>query len=425
MINQSRGLKLTTYYSELDITSFRNINRLEIIDMRLHQHQDLTEFQGVRNLNLEEDNSITSCEGLINGLTSLMIMNFTKLEDSSQLSSISTLSTVEFVGCDSLSDISGLRNVKKLTMICEGKQPLINLSSLTEVETLFLVFYQINTEELKYCKQLQSLTLSDCRTVTESSFQNLTSLRKVNLSNCQGITDISMLSHCSWIAIRNCPIRNLNGLENVKSIIIEACSMQSLNGLGKNNQYLSIPKMEIVDLSSLKNIHTVKMDKIGDGETISMKQLSNVQRLLLIDIKINHLASLKAIQLLILEGCKGFSKLPKILSSVPSLHLLLCFDLKDISEIGNNQQVIIDNCCRISDVSSLRNVKDVRIHDCYAVKNYSSLINVQRLEIYFWQGISVNEEVNQMNENKKIILNKTPFDYEKIFPVAFEDLAEY
>jgi hypothetical protein len=415
------GLKLYRLLPRLHNSFHRNVDSLQVNDT--HRHKDFSNFQGISVLSLIENDVITNCNGLVYGLTSLSVVRFSQLRDLSQLLCISSLSTVDLCYCDSLSDVSGLRNVKNLKMMITGKKVLTGLSSLTHLTTLFLEYYQIDGEELKNLTKLVTLTLSRCDSLTDSSLKELVSLRKVTLSSCNGITDISMLGRCSWIAVRNCPIETLTGLGNVKSIIIEDCfKLKSFHGLGKNNRYLSMYMQDMVNIAPLKSIHTVK---IRYGEPVSMEQLSNVQRLHLESVTIKDLSVSNTLQLLLLVECEGLIKLPKSLSSVPVIHLIRLYHLKDISNLGNNQQVIVADCNRIADVSSLRNINDVRIHNCRAVKNYSSLVNVKRLEI--WNPLevqTVNEQVKRLSEEREIILKKTSYDYEIMFPDGFDDPAE-
>jgi hypothetical protein len=402
-----------------DISGLRNIKNLKMV-VDCNELTGLSSLTQLTTLFLEGYNiEVEELKNLTN-LESLTLIYCTK--DLSQLSSISSLSTVELCYCDFLSDVSGLRNVKNLKMVVDHEQELTGLSSLTQLTTLCLEYYQIDGEELKNLTKLVTLTLSECNSFTDSSLKELVSVRNVTLSYCRRITDISTLGHCSWIAIRNCPIETLTGLGNVESIIIENCSkLKSLNGLGRNNRYLSISGQEIVNIPPLRSIHTISI--IGDRETISMVPLRNAQRLYLKNVTIKDLAVSDALQVLVLIDCKGFTKLPKGLLSLPVIHLIRLYDLEDISNLGKNRQVFVADCYRIADISSLRNVKDVRIHNCRAVKNYSSLINVKRLAI--WSGKKVNEEVKRLSEEREIILEETSFNYEDVFPHGFKGLEEF
>jgi hypothetical protein len=130
--------------------------------------------------------------------------------------------------------LSSLSNVKNASYVAM-KGVSIDLAPFQHIEKgAFCVTRRVNYHLLT---KLQSLTLSDCQSVTDvSCFQNIPDLdlhycrnitdvsplsrvHTLNLSCCDGFTDVSSLRNVHTLVLNYCEnLMNISGLENVYSL---------------------------------------------------------------------------------------------------------------------------------------------------------------------------------------------------------------
>ena len=145
---------------------------------------------------------------------------------------------VDLTGCMEVEDFRPLQNVKYLTL----DQTLItDISFLKNVEKLSLdscKFLQ-NIEHLKEMKNLRRLNINRCHQIESlEPLRDLKKLKWVSLNNCYMVDNVSMLGNVNYLDISRTSVSDvslLGGLETLimRSTLVEDVSM--LNGLKKIN----------------------------------------------------------------------------------------------------------------------------------------------------------------------------------------------
>lgn len=69
----------------------------------------------------------------------------------------------------------------------------------------------------------------------------------------------------------------------------------------------------------------------------------------------------------------------ELLDNLDKPHLIINYDIKDVSILKNCQTLVLNNKNNVTDVSALSNLKILDLSRCYQVKDVSMLSNLERL----------------------------------------------
>ena len=145
-----------------------------------------------------------------------LISLYTAFTDINYLRNFPRLQRLKVLGCDQLSDITSLTNLKSLTITDETK--ITDLSHLTNLIRLKL-FDVVNITDISSLTNLKSLTIGHCGI---ENISNLTNLTKLSILFSTKINDISKLTNLRKLDISGTrSIKNISNLSNLATIIID------------------------------------------------------------------------------------------------------------------------------------------------------------------------------------------------------------
>jgi hypothetical protein len=224
-------------------------NLLYGLSLSGHHHSSPTKeidciyFSSLSSLKLLKFNKIENLVFLKN-LHSLLFVNVSCEIDCHCLVG-NNLMKVSFQICPCLKGIEKLKNVKSLSFLyCYN---VTCIDSLTHVKRL----------STKGCKSLStintllssvySLDLSDCRDFSNSSLSSLSKVRKLSLSFCFLLQDISPVASVYYLDLSYCmKITDVSSLKNVHTLILRDCS-----GICDVS---SLTNVKVLDVSHCRNI---------------------------------------------------------------------------------------------------------------------------------------------------------------------------
>ena len=139
---------------------------------------------------------------------------------------------------------------------------------------------------------------------------------------------------CSWyVTIRRSDI--LDNLDMLNKLVSDPSTQVKLN----------LPKLKIVDVSALANVHTLD-----------------------------------------LRGCTGITDI-SALANVHTLNLSCYIGITDVSALANVHTLYLRWCTSITDISALANVHTLDLHGCTGITDVSALTNVHTLDLRYCTGI--------------------------------------
>ena len=197
-------------------------------------------------------NSLVSLELTRTGLTNLDFLLNKKFENITTLSVHGYGTHNKTLGLVDVSGISGLTNLKTLSLYYIGINRLEGISGLENLTSVnvFCDDYLTDVSELQYCTGLTSLRLDNNQISSVSFLGNLTALTTANLSNnsFSQIPDLSNLTSLDTLNISGCTnITDLgfleslikNGTTSLRTLNLQNCSgiegISSTTGFDNNN----------------------------------------------------------------------------------------------------------------------------------------------------------------------------------------------
>ena len=181
---------------------------------------------------------------------------------SSELSKITSLS---FDGCNDLTGIELLSNLKSLTLYNSSFSNEFSLSSESKIEDLQLI----------NCSFDSGIALNNCSTLKSVNFEDCTAIGKVDLSDCSGLekfrgginTETLLLCNCSQLKDASC-----TGSESLTSVNINGCGelTVALFNYDKN--------LKNIDIGGCHQISMLQLDYTG-LEELSIKDNSSILKL--------------------------------------------------------------------------------------------------------------------------------------------------
>jgi hypothetical protein len=360
---------------------------------------------------------------LIRDVNSLMNLSKLELIDCNNIIDVNKLGNIRNLKIDScarIDNLSGLTNVKVISLIPSYLQPNAYPSYSFLAKSQNIILYSCNIVNVSVLSSVIALKFSSCPYLTDlSCLANVMSLQKIVLVSLYGITDITMLGRLKHIEVFDCPIRSIEGLGNVQTLFLGSCHrLLSLYGI-HSNYYVKIHDCSLInDFSYLQNVPKVVIRDcprlIMNEETFLTGRTSYL--FLMISSFPSITSLLSSVYMVILSDCQYLEEI-KGLTTVPIVHAILCINLVDISGLGENQQVLLRDCSRIKDVSPLARVPDVRIHRCEGITDYSCLETVKRLELNFDGNMGpFPKGVRRM---RNAVFTKVKVDYNDIFPECY------
>lgn len=223
----------------------------------------------------------------LKSLTTLELSNWPSIFNITWLKSLENLKRLKLSGCEKITNIQVFNDLKPLTRLDLSKCPIKDF-------------------DLKDLSSLTNLTLSRTDISSINFLKNCLSLKSLDLSGCQNLTDISAiksLPHLRSLNLSGSNIRDFDTLQNLQSLI-----------------HLNLSQCKINNISFLKGFDSITHLNLKDCE----------------DIKdFNVLKDLKTLTDLNLSECSAFSDISLLegLSELTNVNLKKCRKILDLSPL--------------------------------------------------------------------------------------------
>jgi hypothetical protein len=255
--------------------------------------------------------------------------------------------------------------------------------------------------ELPFFPSLQTLKVHKYSKL--SSLSSLSHLKKLFIRDCWEIRDVNCLRNLEELTIENSNITDVSQLGNIRSLTLASCyELQDISGLTNNFTLFVDEGTPITSVPSVFNstILTINM------EQVKTKKPSDFPRLKSLHLFGDQLKSFTAFSLCNLRSLEmftvtGLKKLFPEMRTIPVIILDRCYNLEDISDLGDNKSVTIRYCQRISNFSSLKNVWKVLIESCNGFSDGKDVENVRHLTLYNYNRFT---DLGHLNNVQHLVL---------------------
>ncbi|KAJ4959204.1 hypothetical protein NE237_026315 [Protea cynaroides] len=250
------------------------------------------------------------------------------------------------------------------------------------------------TPDFSANQQLEVLILEHCTALaTIESIHHLKRLVSLNLKNCKKLTyfptSICEMSSLKKLDIRDTKIyqfpEKLGCLEALTELHVCPCNVSLLDCSSR----LQLPN-SIGNLRNLK-ILSAQYCNIQQGEIIdAIGKLSSLESLHLVGNPFHSLpatiSGLSLLQKLYLYSCKNLQSLPKLPSSLISLDVGKCKNLREISgfsDMRNIEKISLDSCDKLTKIESLEgldSLQQLMIEQCGSLRKLPKLRDLKKLK---------------------------------------------
>jgi hypothetical protein len=269
-------------------------------------------------------------------------------------------------------------------------QSNLEITTLKGIETVNSLsidsFYKLTTVGSIY--NLKEVRFTSCGSLTDLS--SLSGLDKLELINCGMVSDVKSVMAVKFLRFKFCPgITSLIAHPNNERMIIESCSNISKFDFSKKTGYLSTDLITDYEKScQLINVTAFEVPESQSREYRDDKFFLN-QNLNILRIKIPCLISsfheFKNLSEVFVTGNKEITHLNG-LETVRRVSITNCLNLNDISSLGKNQCVYLNNCPSVSTFVALKCIPRVSLTYCN-ITDLSEVDQVQYLTLHVCSNI--------------------------------------
>lgn len=299
VLSSQRYLRIYNCSGLSDASSFRSIHKLVLHEC--HNFSDVSALYGVYDLTLLNCKGVKDISKLGNhhclDIGSLEVADFSCFLhvphvriNNCPISDASVLRYAKSVAleyCLNISDVSVLKNAKKVEICSQERKPLLGLEELGEVPNLYLNITQQETkDDLLSC--LKNPRLSLRRPVLQITSLSMfsTMIEHLTIANSEEFAEFvnqgqgSLLRHLKSITLKFMSIETLEGLGDIPTVSLLSCnSLRSLDGLGRNRCVEVRSCKSLEDVSSVATVPIVTIFACPNLSETSSECLKNVPRL--------------------------------------------------------------------------------------------------------------------------------------------------
>jgi Leucine Rich repeats (2 copies) len=377
-----------------DISVLYNLTELKHFNMsRASEVKDITPLYGIDLLSLDLSfcNKLTDLE-VVGSLRELRELRLNGWEHFDQNPALPALPYLYMIICNensAVTDLSWLENQSELRHLSLlGCEKLTDVSGLDKVPNLIVLkFYaaKIKDENFAVIEQLESLEyleLEKCHQLTSTeSFSGLQKLNYLEMDQCENLTDISSLSN----------------LKCLNQLIIPGCKkLQDISVLAETPDLLGINMRggeEITDLTAFeKRYNTRYLNLSGCKKITDLSPLAKLASLIFLDLSdcnlITEVSPLAGLLSLGQLEIMNWEKAPS--GPLPEMPALLSLDMsggkmKDLSILSNQRALLnlnAGNCDNLTDISALKSLvrlNALRLGSCKKLANIAPLEKMEML----------------------------------------------
>jgi hypothetical protein len=267
------------------------------------------------------------------------------------------------------------------------------------------------TMKLPFLPNLQSLTVNYYSRL--SYLSTLSHLKQLYLFECEDIRDVSCLQNLDELSLLFCPnIEDVSTLGNIRKLWLEGCyGVKDISKLSNNYSLkidCSMTRTSVTTLPSKIHSTVLSMNSslIADKTPEYFPQLKKV-KICWSEIKSLTFLPLENLLSLSIWAILSLTSLSPGVKRIPVVIIVKCYNLEDISDLGENKSVRLYLCNKVKSFRSLKNVPKVEIEACDSFRDghdvgnvrhliirecnnfqedVSMLTKVQHLELYPWNG---------------------------------------
>ncbi|CAN1805502.1 Disease resistance protein L6 [Linum perenne] len=335
-----------------NLANLSNLTELRLIHLKASEIHGLGKLRVLEALEISESMSLLHLHGLKN-LVHLkeLTLKSCGLEALPNLSNLIKLHKLVIVKCPLLSEIHGLRELKRSLLhlevsCCDWLADMDGLESLEALETVALTrLKSLQSLEMKACKSLrrlpnlsgldnlETLDVSGCiQLVDVTGLAKLISLQKLNMSNCWSIEELPDISG----------MKSLNILDLSECIkLIKVIGLEKLESLEQLHMAGCKSVKELPDMSDLKNLWLINFK--GCTKLKKVKGLEKLEKLWFVRMQycspvkqfpdLSHLQKLKKLYIM------GWRQLPELtgiksLTSLKSFEMTACESLRKLTDLS-------------------------------------------------------------------------------------------
>ncbi|XP_022738423.1 putative disease resistance protein At4g19050 [Durio zibethinus] len=364
------GLRLMKYLPNLKVLDVSGAIRIKEIYFDCFDHTD-----NLSVLNLSKTGIRFLPDSLSKNLLDLRVQGCSKLEKllSPKEEDLKKLESLDLSDSSSLEKFpeNFFENLTSLQSLNLSKTKVGSLPSLLELRNLRRLFLKgcsfQNLPELTKQTRLVKLDLSDCESLTElPSLVDLAYLEIINLSGCKALSKINQsfekMSRLQVLNLSETQISSLPSLcepSKLHSLILRNCTK-----LEKTPNFGILLQLEQLDLrgtSSLKNFNVESLKDLTQLQTLKLPKIEGTQ----------SLSALKKLEILDLSE--------EAVDSLPTL-----------DSLSNLRQLLLRDCSSLKELPSLNSLSHLEVLDLSGtkVKNLPDKINPTHLKrLYLPEGV--------------------------------------
>ncbi|CAN1142927.1 Disease resistance protein L6 [Linum perenne] len=284
-----------------NLANLSNLTELRLIHFKASEIHGLGKLRVLEALEISESMSLLHLHGLKN-LVHLkeLTLKSCGLEALPNLSNLIKLHKLVIVKCPLLSEIHGLRELKRSLLhlevsCCDWLADMDGLESLEALESLTLESTKLPFPDTSRLQNLKQLCIAGWKQLPEAvALTRLKSLQSLEMKACK--------------SLRRLP--NLSGLDNLETLDVSGCiQLVDVTGLAK------LKSLQKLNMSNCWSIE--ELPDISGMKSLNILYLNECIKL----IKVIGLEKLESLEQLHMAGCKSIKELPDM-SDLKNLWLI-------------------------------------------------------------------------------------------------------
>ncbi|CAN1304641.1 Disease resistance protein L6 [Linum perenne] len=381
-------------WNRVKLANLSNLTELRLIHFKASEIHGLGKLRVLEALEISESMSLLHLHGLKN-LVHLkeLTLKSCGLEALPNLSNLIKLHKLVIVKCPLLSEIHGLRELKRSLLhlevsCCDWLADMDGLESLEALESLTLESTKLPFPDTSRLQNLKQLCIAGWKQLPEAvALTRLKSLQSLEMKACKSLRrlpNLSGLDNLETLDVSGCiQLVDVTGLAKLKSLqklnMSNCWSIEELPDISASLTSLILAWCwdlnRLLNLGNLNNLVELQLIDIGVTEIHGLGELRLLEALRISNSaldNLNGLENLVDLRELTVKNCGGLENLPS-LSNLIKLHSLLvvikCTLLSDIRGLGDLRR-------------SLLNLKQY----CSPVKQFPDLSHLQKLKKLYIMG---------------------------------------
>jgi len=381
-----------------DISGLSGLTRLKSLRLNgLKSSPDWTPLQHLvqlRELTLSGEKLAHTGPQVFSRLTNLNSLTLNEGKSLTSLSFLESLKSLRYLridgyGGDSLKGIGECRKITELSISDAGKlEDISELSSLSRLRELSLSGKFQNLDPLKSLASLQTLYINDAKELRDvSGLSGCLGLERINLTGVSslgslwGIGQLKSLQELevySWESTSGCiDIHEVGELSNLRDLTI-SCSGRALRGFPTVRH---LEKLRSLDLSGCNCCGVTDLSPLRKLKLLNSLKMANCQSV----TNLNGLSNLHCLEILELIGLPRVASLSGLqeFDQLQQLTITGCTEIKGLDDLANLNSLThlaLRNFDKLCDASGIRGMTQLETLDLEGSERLSDISFLDDLE---------------------------------------------